>query len=125
MMRALVETDIPILKDIHARFYSEQFDFPDFLHHFLHPFVICSDNGNIITAGGIVPIAEVIILTDKSYSVRARQTALKDMLGITRFLAAKIGYTRLHAFVQDPIWKTHLLDTGFTASKGDCLNIGV
>jgi hypothetical protein len=123
--RPITDKDIGTLIEIHKRYYAHQFDFPNFLGKFIYPMAITDDKNRIITAGGIVPIAEVIILTDKSQSIIARIDALQEMLAKTRQIAGLYGYSRLHAFVHDPTWKSQLIKAGFESCPGEILSIGV
>jgi hypothetical protein len=125
MTRALTDKDIATLIDIHKRYYAHQFDFPNFLGKFIYPMAITNEKGHIITAGGIVPIAEVIILTDKSLPASARVDALNEMFARTQQIANLYGYSRLHAFVHEPVWKSQLIKAGFEPCKGEILSIGV
>lgn len=125
MVRVLEPTDVEKLKKIHDKFFSHEFSFPDFFKGFLCAFVIVDDTGNIITATGIRPIAEVITLTDKTKNVRSRREALYKTLEASAYMANQAGYDQLHCFIQDDTWEYHLLKHGWRATKGNSLVIDI
>lgn len=112
-IRALDSFDIEKLREIHSKYFSEHFEFPDFLNGFMCAFVVTDDLGNIISGGGVRLIAESVIITDKKYSVRDRRKALYQVLDVSEFITRKTGLSKLHAITDDNIWKKHLNRIGF------------
>lgn len=124
-IRALADVDFEQLKDIHGRFYEDEFSFRDFFRGFVSSCCISDDDGRIITAGGIRPIVEAVAITNKDCSVRSRREALYNFVQLCMFSCQG---NDLHVFVQDPVWEKHLKRFGFkeTVGKsliltGDCL----
>lgn len=118
MIRELRNVDIEKIRKIHSEFYQNEFEFPDFFNNFLCAFVVMDDTSNIITVGGVRPIAEAVIMTDKSFSVRDRRTALYQMLDASEYVARHSNFRELHAFIQDEKWYKHLVKNGFLPTKG-------
>lgn len=123
-IRALEPDDLQQLEQIHARFYKDEFELPDFFGKFLCAFVI-EEDGTIITAGGVRPIAEAIIVTNKDIDIEARRNALYKILEASMFTCGRTGFDQLHAFIQDDNWKKHLLKIGFKSCKGDAIYLNV
>ena len=124
-IRAITLKDIEILKDLHYRFYKDEFEFPDFLNNFLSSFVVTDDNDKIIIGGGVRLITESVIVTDKNYPIKDRRLALLEILRASMFTAARENYNELHAFVQDDKWMRHLKTHGFRDTKGKALVINL
>jgi hypothetical protein len=122
-VRAMTPEDLPRLKEIHRRFFRDQFDFPDFVNGYLCAYLVEEDN-EIIAACGIRTLAEAVLITNKSgdFSVAERREALLNILDASRFVCQKFGYDQLHAFViNDENWNRHLTDYGFNSTKGKAL----
>jgi len=119
-IRAMKPDDISEVKDIHNSFYRNEFIFPDFLNKFFCSFVVTDDANRIISAGGVRPIAESIIVTDKDISVRKRRLALIQALAASKFITKDANFDRLHAVVKDKNWKSHLESVNFY-SRGNIL----
>jgi hypothetical protein len=124
MIRNYQDNDLEQLKQIHERYYKEEFSVSEFYQNFLGLFSVI-ENEKIISIGGVRSIAESVIVTDKSFSVRQRREALLNMLQAQSFITNKNHYHQLHAFVQDKLWEAQLLDYGFKPCKGDAVYIGV
>jgi len=124
MIREIQVGDLEQLKWIHAKYYKDQFEFPDFLEHFLCVFTVTDNSGSIITTGGVRTVIESIAITDQSRSVRVRRRALYELLAASQYVISKSGYEHLHAFIQDEKWYNHLLKIGFVPTKGKALVIG-
>lgn len=116
-VREFRPSDIKELEKIHSAFYKNEFDLPNFLRNYLCAVTIEDDKG-IITVGGIRDIAEVVAVTDKGRSTRARYKALWELYHASTFVAGKTNHTQIHAFVQEEEWLKHLLDVGFKNCKG-------
>ena len=113
--------DINQLKQIHDKYFKDEFAFPDFLNGYLSSFVVTDDNDNIITAGGVRLIAESVIITNKDYDIRDRREALLTMLKYQVITCGKNKFNQLHAFVQDDKWYEHLKRIGFKDSVGKAI----
>lgn len=122
-IRKMNEEDKIQLRKIHDEFYSNEFPFSHF-DNFLSAFVI-EDNDKIVVGGGIRPIVESIILTDKNFKSREKREALYNMLQCQLFAASRLKYEHLHAFVQDESWQHCLEKIGFHSPKGNCLILEV
>jgi hypothetical protein len=109
--------DIIPLKMIHHKYYRDEFDFPEFEKHFLNAYVVEQDE-DIITAGGVRQIAEVVGLTNKGISVRKRKEALEHLLSASVFTADVNNYNSLHAFVDSGDWENQLRKTNWSPIKG-------
>lgn len=125
MIRALLKRDVQCINDIHKRFYSEEFSLSD-LDNLSYSFVSVDENDKVISAGGIKPIIEMIIVTDKDATVNNRQVALYDMLRMAEVSTRQAGYNQIHAFIQDEKWARYLIrHVGFKPTVGQSLVIGV
>jgi len=121
MIRAYSPDDLEIARKIHERFYKHEFDLSDFLSNFNCVFTIEDNRRNIVTIGGVRPIAEVVAITNKDASVRERRDALIKLLQASLFTANSFNYDQLHVFIQDEKWLKHLLKFGFRYTKGRAL----
>lgn len=118
MIRAMKEEDLPILREVHKEFYSKEFEFPDFTKNYLGCYVVSNDENQIISAGGVQTIPEVVLITDKRQSVRARREALLEILQASMFIADKFKYSQIHAFIQEHVYEEQLKKVGFVTTKG-------
>src|SRR5687767_6082262 len=101
IVRPITADDIEQLRKIHEKHYSQEFDFPDFSTGFYGAFVITNRAGQIVTGGGVRPIAETILVTDKDFSIKERNEALLNVLNVSQFLCQKMGHPELHVFIQN------------------------
>ncbi len=120
IIRALQADDIEKIREIHEKYYQEEFVFPDFTRDFLGAFVSVDDD-KIVAIGGVRNIIESVVITDKGASVRKRHDALFQILDASAWLTGQKGHTELHAFVQNDIWKHILEKVGFHTTKGQAL----
>jgi hypothetical protein len=124
-IRDFKEQDIERIRTIYDRFFSNQFEFPDFLKGYLCAFVVEDNDGDIINAGGVRSIAEVVVVTDLNKPVKERRAGLLETLNASRYIADRYQFDSLHAFVQNDIWRHQLLKHGFQDCKGKPVFIGV
>lgn len=117
--------DLTVLREIHKQYYEDEFEFPDFEQHFLCAYIITDDDNNIITAGGLRQIPEIVLITDKRQSIRDRREALLEVLQANMFIADKYKHTQLHAFIQEDGWCYHLEKVGFRLTKGKSLVLDI
>lgn len=126
MIRAIRSDDFAELKEIHEKYYSSEFSFPDFVTKYLCAFVVTDDESNrIITAAGVRTVTEVVALTNKDFAPRARREGLYRILDASAFVAIHNGYDQIHAFVQDDNWQKQLKKVGFRDCAGKALYLNV
>lgn len=111
--RELKPDDIKLVESIYNRFYSEDFELPDFFNNFMNIFAITNDEDEIIIAGGIKPVAETIILTDKNQNIFTIGRALLEALAISIYTCNKFGIDDLYVFAKDKKYIRHLKQYGF------------
>jgi hypothetical protein len=121
MVRELKHEDLPKLQEIHEKFFSHEFSFNDFVSAWMFNFAITDENDEIISAGGVRPIAEVVAVTDFTKSTRKRRSALYDILQISQYVLRDTNYRQIHAFVQDKTWENHLIKAGFKHCVGNAV----
>lgn len=124
-LRAMTTADIDELREIHKRYFLKEFEFPSFFDGYLSSYVVTDDFGGIIAGGGVRPIAEAVVVTNKAFFPRKRREALLQVMQASMFIANIREFKQLHAFVQDDKWIEHLQKIGFRKSKGQTLVIGV
>lgn len=121
MIRALFERDKTELIRLHSQyegeFQIEEFDDP----HYLQLLSVIDSSEKLICAGGIRTITEAVLVTDKTASNRKKYEALYKFLQACEYVCRRNNYTELTTFVQDKVWMRHLLDNGFTKTKGESL----
>lgn len=125
IIRLLTPEDESKLRDIHARYYADEFSFDEFKTNFINTFAVVDDKDRIITGGGIRVICEAVIVTDKAYSPRQRREALLQILQLSEFLARRNGFRELHATAQDRVWLEVLKRYHFAEPKGKFLSLGL
>jgi hypothetical protein len=124
-LRAMNESDLIALKEIHAKYYADEFKFPDFYHHCLGAFVVEEDN-HIITGGCLKLTTEAILLTNRDSAAKNRVKALISVLELNKFLAGKAGFDQIHAFIKvDPAWRKLMFKYQFQVCKGESLVLNV
>lgn len=123
-IRAVRPEDFRQIQRIHHQYFADQFEFPDFVRHYLCAFVIENDD-EIIVAGGVRSIAEAIMVTNKDIDVHSRREAFHDMLTAIAHVSKIDGYDQVHAFVQGEDWKRHLMKAGFNPTKGESLVVSI
>jgi len=113
MIRSVEPSDFKEIHEIWEKFYKHSFLFPDFLNY-ICAFVVLDDHGKIITAGGVRPLAEALIITDKDALRGNRNRAFREMRAALEFVARTKGFNNLYAFIKDdPSWSTILQRVGF------------
>jgi hypothetical protein len=109
-IRALVYNDVEKLKELHEKYYS-QFEFPEFLY-VMNAFIIEDDN-DIIMAGAVEKVAEVMLVTNKAKSEIKIGRALVEAQNCAMFTCARNGIRDMYAFVDDDSYAEHLIKHGF------------
>jgi hypothetical protein len=107
MIRFLEPEDVPKIERIYDRYFPDM-ERPDFTQ-FHCVYVVTDDDNNIISIGGIKPLAEAVVLTDRSFSVRKRMNALYEIHTALVYSADKLGFDRLHAFAFEDKYIDHLI----------------
>jgi hypothetical protein len=120
-IRILNHKDLTEVRRVHEKFYSHEFELPD--DHYLGSFIV-EDKGELITAGGIRTLAEIIAVTNKGASTRKRIEAIEMLFQASSLVCCSNGYDQVHAFVQDENWMNILLKRGFHPTKGKALIYG-
>ena len=105
---------MPIVQGLHDKYYGQDFNLPNMFHHFLNAFAITDNDDKIIIAGGIRPIAETIIVTDKENSGITLGRALVEAQRVSVYTCQKYEIDLLHAFVKDDDYAKHLMQHGFS-----------
>ena len=114
------------LKNIHEKFYAHEFQFDEMWRGTMGNYVVIDDeDGEIITAISIRPIAEMVAVTNKDKSPRVRMKALQQMLSIASHLLRDTPMSQLHVFIQDESWEYQLRKHGFKRTVGNALFINL
>ncbi len=126
IVRELYKEEIPYIQELHEKFYGKDFYLPDLTEGFLVGFTITNDVGKLIIAGGVRPIAETIIVTDKeSHSMITIGRALMKALDVSEYVCRTHGIKLLHAFVKNDNYEKHLIQHGFYRRDGNVLAFNV
>lgn len=120
-IRPLKESDLPVIEELHKKFYEGEFDLVEIYNNSIGLFVVTDDNDKIICVGGVRPIAEAVLITDKDRSVRERRSALYRVLDASEYITKNSGFDQLHVFVQDEEWMKHLSKIHFKPTAGRSL----
>lgn len=119
-----MKRDFSRIQAIHERFYKEEFPISD-LASLTCGFCVVDEHDEVVTAGGVRPIIEAVIVTDKDVDIGLRRLSLLSMLNTASITTRAMGYSQLHAFVQDDSWQRHLIKYGFKPTVGKSLVISV
>jgi len=118
--RSLQPKDIEAIRQIHENHFKEEFEFGYFTD-FMSSFVVVDDDDHIIVAGGVKPIAESVLITNKDYNMTKIGRALMDAMEISSYIGRKFNFDQLHAFIQNESFGNHLIQHGFRNTKGKSL----
>lgn len=111
--RAITADDISMVRELHELYYPD-LPFPNFLNGFLCGFVIEDEDDGLIMAGGVQPIGEVVLVTDKGKSRIKIGRALIEAQRVSDYVGGKFGLDELVAFIKDnEPYKRHLIKHGF------------
>lgn len=113
--RPLQNTDIERVREIHEKYYREEFHFPDFAKNFLTTFKISKSNGEIITAGGIKLFPELIAITEQEHSASIRAFALQSAMQIATLVSYSYGELFCSA-LENSKWNEQVKSVGFQNS---------
>jgi hypothetical protein len=121
LIRNLELSDVEKIAKIHQEFYANEFSLDEFKSdHFIGMFA-AEANQELVLAGGVRLIPEVIVITDKNKPVKVRREALLNILEVSAYVARRAGHDGLHAFIQDEVWLQQLLEHGFRRTKGTAI----
>lgn len=123
-MNIKVLSDYNKLKNIYNKHYKNEFSFPSF-EEFIIKFQVNDEKDNLVVAGGMRMIPEIILITDKDAPVLDRRIALLTALDYMIHNGQQMSLRELHAFIQDPKWSKQLQRIGFVPTKGQALVMGI
>jgi hypothetical protein len=83
----------------------------------LNAFVIENNEGEMIMAGAIEPVGEIVLVTDKSKPLVTIGRALIEAKAVSEFTARYKGIKELYAFVSNEDYAKHLIQHGFSRHK--------
>jgi NAD-dependent oxidoreductase involved in siderophore biosynthesis len=121
-IRPLEERDLQTIRYLHARYFHDEFAFPDFNDNFICKFVVENDSG-IVSAGGVRLIAESVMVTDQDITAREKRDILLHALEVSKYMSSRNKFNQLHVFAQGTIWNNILRKVGFRDCKGNALVI--
>lgn len=107
-IRYLQPSDEERITDIYHHFFTDM-EFPDFFSGY-HCVFVAHKNDKVISIGGLRPIAEAVVVTDYSSSVRERVDALLQIHNGLTYAAEKLKYKRIYAFTFDQTYTKHLVN---------------
>jgi len=116
--RSLKSSDLNKVEELHKKYYN-QFNLPTF-EDFYNAFIIEDDKG-IIMAGGVEPVAEAVLVTNKERSRTTIGRALVEAQQIALFTCDRFRIKQLLAFIDDEQYKKHLIQHGFSESPNKML----
>lgn len=116
MLRKFKTEDFRKLKEIHEKYYTNEFPFPN-LDSFMSFLISTDHNGELIAAGGVRSIAEIITITDKDKSPVIRGRCLMELLNHGRTVASSYGYDQLYSHVEGANWVRAHKIAGFKQFK--------
>lgn len=115
---ALRNEDDEQLREIWKVFYKDEFAFPDFYKHFLCAFKIVDKDDQIITAGGIRVLSEIVLMTDRGANQSARVKALFKALEFSKNTARAHRFDHIHATcIPNTSWERQLQKHNFEPIK--------
>jgi len=102
------------LDALHEKYYKDDFEPTAFDSNFISSFVIRDKNKRLVMGGGVRPIAETILVTDKSVNPHVLGDALLEALAFSKHTCRLYRIDFLHAFVKDEAYAKHLIKHGFS-----------
>jgi hypothetical protein len=128
-MRCMLKTrriqleDFKQLRQLHEAYYSE-FECPDF-NRLANGFVIEDESNEVVIAGGIEPMAEALLISNKTKSRIKLGKALVVAQGACAYACNRLGIRSLHAFVNNPEYARHLIKHGFEERTDQVLRMRI
>ncbi len=102
---------IPVL-ELHKKYYM-QYEFPPF-EGCLNAFVIEDEADEIVMAGAVEKVAEIMLVTNKAKSEIKIGKALVEAQRCSMFTAGAYRIRDLYAFTDNDAYAKHLIKHGFT-----------
>jgi len=109
--RSVNKKDIPFLRALHEKYYSE-FEMIDFTK-LLNGFIIETEKDEFVMAGGVKPLAETLLITDKEMPLTTIGRALIEAQMISMYTCNAFKIEDLVAYVNDENYAKHLMKHGF------------
>lgn len=109
--RSMTWEDMKVVKMLHDLHYPD-LEFPNFLKS-LNPFIIEDETKEIVMAGGVQPIGEAFIVTNKDKSRIKVGKALVISQGACAFTCRQFKLAELVAFTDNQEYVKHLIQHGF------------
>lgn len=113
-IRALTHNDLTEVRKLHEQFYA-QFEFPPF-ENCLNAFIIEDENDEIVMAGSVEAVAELMLVTNKAKSEIKIGKALVEAQKCSIFTCTSLGIRDAYAFVDNDVYARHLIQHGFVES---------
>lgn len=111
-VRGMKPGDIPKLKELHQKYYSD-LEFPDFMSGFYGAFLV-EDNDELIMGGGVQMIGEAVLVTDKDKDEVKIGRALIEAQKAVLYLGSRFGLDEIVAFIKNnDSYARHLIKHGF------------
>ena len=96
--------------------FRSEFSFPNLAHSAGK--YIEHDNNEVVLFGSLQMIPEVVLITDKTKSVRQRHKALYSFLEKISNRAREMGFNQIHVFPSDDErWRNRLQKDGFKPTR--------
>lgn len=109
-IRGLELKDVGELRKLHDQYYG-QYEFPPFLDC-LNAFII-EDETDIVMAGSVEKVAEIMLVTNKAKSEIKIGKALVEAQRCSMFTAGRFGIRDMYAFTDNDAYAQHLIQHGF------------
>ena len=118
MVRAFTGKDIEILRELQKKHYD--FDFPDLTH--AKSIAIVELDGEIVGGGILREIPEVSLILDRDKSLRAKCTALGQLVDYGLKITKNIRHEGMYGFVHEDDYERILIKHfGFREAVGKLL----
>lgn len=111
-IRKLELNDMLELRKLHDQYYN-QYEFPPFLDC-LNAFIIEDESNEIVMAGSVEKVAEIMLVTNKAKSEFKIGKALVEAQRCSMFTAGVHGIRDMYAFTDNDAYAKHLIQHGFT-----------
>lgn len=111
--RALRKEDMERVRELSEKHYPD-LEVPNFMDGYYCAFAVTDDDDQIVTAGGLRPSAEILLVTDKDKDFTTIGRALIETQKAALYIGHKFGLNELIAFVKDnDAYARHLVRHGF------------
>ena len=123
-VREFITNDIAKIHELYTRFYDSK-EYYNFHRGFDLACTVLDSDNQIVAAGGIKPITEIVAICNKDASPRKRREALLHILQASLFTSARLGHDKIHAFSSDPNWVRQLMSADFKLTGDSVLTLDV